>query len=75
MVRWADRRLPCALGLPEAPCGRSPVLRVRTSTAAILTSLWLLQQPYLATYQANNAIVKVSPYVVYYIQRRILFLD
>ncbi|XP_053770370.1 ciliogenesis and planar polarity effector 1 isoform X4 [Desmodus rotundus] len=59
MVRWADRRLPCALGLPEAPCGRSPVLRVRTSTAAILTSLWLLQQPYLATYQANNAIVKV----------------
>ncbi|XP_036984869.2 ciliogenesis and planar polarity effector 1 [Artibeus jamaicensis] len=59
MVRWAGRRLPCAPSLPAAPCGRSPVLRVRTSTAAILASLWLLQQPYLATYKANNAITKV----------------
>ncbi|XP_036919091.1 ciliogenesis and planar polarity effector 1 isoform X2 [Sturnira hondurensis] len=59
MVRWADRRLPCTTRLPGAPCGRSPVLRVRTSTAAILASLWLLQQPYLATYKANNAITKV----------------
>lgn len=75
LVRWADRRLPCAPRLPGAPCGHSPVLRVRTSTAAILASLWLLQQPYLATYKANNVIIKVSPYVVYYIQRRMLFLD
>ncbi|KAM5329284.1 ciliogenesis and planar polarity effector 1 isoform 2-T2 [Glossophaga mutica] len=59
MVRWAERRLPGAPGLPAAPCGGGPVLRVRTSTAAILASLWLLQQPYLAAYKVNNAITKV----------------
>ncbi|XP_045704044.1 ciliogenesis and planar polarity effector 1 [Phyllostomus hastatus] len=59
MVRWADRRLPCAPRPPAAPCGRSPVLRVRTSTAAILAALWLSQQPYLATYKANNVVIKV----------------
>ncbi|XP_054439973.1 ciliogenesis and planar polarity effector 1 [Pteronotus mesoamericanus] len=60
MVRWADRRLPCATRLAESPCGHSPVIRVRTSSAAILTSLWLLRQPYLATYKANNAIIRVQ---------------
>ncbi|KAF6123769.1 ciliogenesis and planar polarity effector 1 [Phyllostomus discolor] len=59
MVRWADRRLPCAPRPSVAPCGRSPVLRVRTSTAAILAALWLSQQPYLATYKANDVVIKV----------------
>lgn len=60
MIRWADKRLLCDSGLTEPSCEYRPVIRVKTSTAAILTSLWLLEQPYFATYKAKNAIVKVS---------------
>ncbi|KAB1281223.1 Ciliogenesis and planar polarity effector 1 [Camelus dromedarius] len=60
MIRWSDRRLLCDSGLTESSCEYSPVIRVKTSTAAILTSLWLLEQPYFATYKATNAIIKVS---------------
>ncbi|XP_043743250.1 ciliogenesis and planar polarity effector 1 isoform X13 [Cervus elaphus] len=59
MIRWSDKRLPCDSGLTEPSCGYSPVIRVKTSAAAVLTSLWLLEQPYFATYKAKNAIVKV----------------
>ncbi|XP_066235004.1 ciliogenesis and planar polarity effector 1 isoform X2 [Saccopteryx leptura] len=59
MVRWSERRLPCDRPM-DASCGYSPVLRVRTSPAAILTSLWLLKQPYFATYKTKNATLKVQ---------------
>uniref|UniRef100_A0A8C0C6X3 Ciliogenesis and planar polarity effector 1 n=1 Tax=Balaenoptera musculus TaxID=9771 RepID=A0A8C0C6X3_BALMU len=59
MIRWSDRRLLCDFGLTASSCEYSPVIRVKTSTAAILTSLWLLKQPYFATYKAKNAIIKV----------------
>ncbi|XP_051709770.2 ciliogenesis and planar polarity effector 1 isoform X3 [Oryctolagus cuniculus] len=59
MIRWSDRRLLCDSGTTESACGYSPVIRVRTSSAAILTSLWLLEQPYFATYKAKKAIIKV----------------
>ncbi|XP_010603787.1 ciliogenesis and planar polarity effector 1 isoform X2 [Fukomys damarensis] len=59
MVRWSDRRLLCDSGITQPSCKYSPVIRVKTSTAAILTSLWLLEQPYFATYRAKNAVVKV----------------
>ncbi|XP_049504105.1 ciliogenesis and planar polarity effector 1 isoform X4 [Panthera uncia] len=59
MIRWSDRRLLCDPSLTELSCEYSPVIRVKTSTAAILTSLWLLEQPYFATYKAKNAIFKV----------------
>ncbi|KAM5264407.1 ciliogenesis and planar polarity effector 1 [Ctenodactylus gundi] len=54
MVRWADRRLLCDSSITQMSCEYSPVIRVKTSTAAILTSLWLLEQPYIATYRAKN---------------------
>lgn len=60
MIRWSDRRLLCDASLTESSCEYSPVIRVKTSTAAILTSLWLLEQPYFATYNAKTAIIKVS---------------
>uniref|UniRef100_A0A7N4PTN0 Ciliosis and planar polarity effector complex subunit 1 n=1 Tax=Sarcophilus harrisii TaxID=9305 RepID=A0A7N4PTN0_SARHA len=44
MIRWSDRRLLYDSTKPEASCQDSPVIRVRTSAAAILTSLWLLEQ-------------------------------
>ncbi|KAI5134315.1 Ciliogenesis And Planar Polarity Effector 1 [Manis pentadactyla] len=59
LIRWSDRRLLCDPGLTESSCEYSPVIRVKTSTAAVLTSLWLLEQPYFTTYKAKNAIIKV----------------
>ncbi|GAB5567317.1 ciliogenesis and planar polarity effector 1 isoform X1 [Prionailurus iriomotensis] len=59
MIRWSDRRLLCDPSLTELSCEYSPIIRVKTSTAAILTSLWLLEQPYFATYKGKNAIFKV----------------
>ncbi|XP_074185089.1 ciliogenesis and planar polarity effector 1 isoform X2 [Rhinolophus sinicus] len=60
MIRWSDRRMLCEPSLSESSCEYSPVIRVKTSSAAILTSLWLLEQPYFATYNAKNAISKVQ---------------
>ena len=60
MIRWSDKRLLCDSGLTGPSCEYSPVIRVKTSTAAVLTSLWLLEQPYFATYEAKNAIMKVN---------------
>ncbi|XP_054571293.1 ciliogenesis and planar polarity effector 1 [Eptesicus fuscus] len=57
MLRWAARRLPCDPSL-LAPAQARPVLRVRTSAAAILTSLWLSEQPYAAAYKAKSAKAK-----------------
>ncbi|XP_021117150.1 protein JBTS17 isoform X5 [Heterocephalus glaber] len=59
MIRWSDRRLLCDSGVTQSSSEYSPVIRVKTSTVAILTSLWLLEQPYFATYRAKNAIIKV----------------
>lgn len=59
MIRWSDRRLLCDPGLAESSCEYSPIIRVKTSAAAILTSLWLLEQPYFAAYKAENSIIKV----------------
>ncbi|KAK2489780.1 hypothetical protein MC885_001715 [Smutsia gigantea] len=59
LIRWSDRRLLCDPGLTESSWEYSPVIRVKTSTAAVLTSLWLLEQPYIAIYKAKNAIIKV----------------
>ncbi|KAF7460399.1 hypothetical protein GHT09_019373 [Marmota monax] len=59
MIRWSDRRLLCDSGITRSPCEYSPVIRVKTSAAAILTSLWLLEQPYyFSTSKAKNAIIK-----------------
>ncbi|XP_037601527.1 ciliogenesis and planar polarity effector 1 [Cebus imitator] len=59
MIRWSNRRLLCDSGITESSSEYSPVIHVKTSTAAILTSLWLLEQPYFATYKAKNAIIKM----------------
>ncbi|KAM6156503.1 ciliogenesis and planar polarity effector 1 [Erethizon dorsatum] len=58
MVRWSDRRLLCDSGIAQSSCEYSPVIRVKTSTAAILASLWLLEQPYFATNKAENRMLE-----------------
>ncbi|XP_036063387.1 LOW QUALITY PROTEIN: ciliogenesis and planar polarity effector 1 [Onychomys torridus] len=59
MVRWSDRRLLCDSGVTQSSCKYSPVIRVKTSAAAILTSFWLLEQPYRAAYRSENSVTKV----------------
>ncbi|XP_040613530.1 ciliogenesis and planar polarity effector 1 isoform X3 [Mesocricetus auratus] len=59
MVRWSERRLLCDSGVTQSSYKYSPIIRVKTSTAAILTSLWLLQQPYCAAYRTKNGVIKV----------------
>ncbi|XP_068106773.1 ciliogenesis and planar polarity effector 1 isoform X4 [Hyperolius riggenbachi] len=48
MIRWSDRRLFWTSGKAEL-CHVAPntAIRVKTSSAAILTSMWLLEKPYL----------------------------
>ncbi|XP_048224198.1 ciliogenesis and planar polarity effector 1 [Perognathus longimembris pacificus] len=56
MIRWSERRLLSDSGVAQSHSEYSPVIRVKTSAAAILTSLWLLKQPYCATYEAKNVL-------------------
>ncbi|XP_013370412.1 PREDICTED: uncharacterized protein C5orf42 homolog isoform X2 [Chinchilla lanigera] len=59
MVRWSDRRLLCDSGITQSSSEYSPVIRVKTSTAAILTSLWLLEQPYFVpTCKAKSKVLE-----------------
>ncbi|XP_069819652.1 ciliogenesis and planar polarity effector 1 [Dendropsophus ebraccatus] len=52
MIRWSDRRLFWSAGKAEAfHVPTTTTIRVKTSSAALLTSIWLLEKPYLgATY-------------------------
>uniref|UniRef100_A0A4X2JTY3 Ciliosis and planar polarity effector complex subunit 1 n=1 Tax=Vombatus ursinus TaxID=29139 RepID=A0A4X2JTY3_VOMUR len=63
MIRWSDRRLLCDSTKPESSCQYSPVIRVRTSAAAILTSLWLLEQSHFVQ-QTSHVICKVRKYLI-----------
>ncbi|XP_006889638.1 PREDICTED: uncharacterized protein C5orf42 homolog [Elephantulus edwardii] len=58
MIRWSERRLLCDPSTTESPWEYSPVIRVKTSAAAILTSLWLSRQPYFAVYKAEHPLDK-----------------
>ncbi|XP_074058200.1 ciliogenesis and planar polarity effector 1 isoform X3 [Macrotis lagotis] len=58
MIRWSDRRLLCDSMKPESSCQTSPVIRVRTSATAILTSLWLVGKSHFVK-QASCIISKV----------------
>ncbi|XP_066458513.1 ciliogenesis and planar polarity effector 1 isoform X2 [Eleutherodactylus coqui] len=48
MIRWSDRRLYWSAGKAElCHVPASTAIRVKTSSAALLTSIWLLEKPYL----------------------------
>nr|DBA23673.1 TPA: hypothetical protein GDO54_014565 [Pyxicephalus adspersus] len=48
MIRWSDRRLFWSTGKAElCHIGSNTAIRVKASSAAILTSIWLLEKPYL----------------------------
>ncbi|XP_053310526.1 ciliogenesis and planar polarity effector 1 [Spea bombifrons] len=47
LVRWSDRRLFWSAGKAEPCLSQGAAIRVKTSSAAILTSIWLLEKPYM----------------------------
>ncbi|XP_077136521.1 ciliogenesis and planar polarity effector 1 [Ranitomeya variabilis] len=50
LIRWSDRRLFWSTGKAElCHVAASTAIRAKTSSAALLTSLWLLERPYLGS--------------------------
>ncbi|XP_019373489.1 PREDICTED: protein JBTS17 isoform X1 [Gavialis gangeticus] len=58
MIRWSDKRLLCDSNRVESFQESYPVMHVKTSAAAILTSLWLLKQPYYDGLQTRTSSFK-----------------
>ncbi|OPJ82495.1 hypothetical protein AV530_000322 [Patagioenas fasciata monilis] len=54
MIRWSDKRLLCGYKKQESLEEILPVIHVKTSAAAVLTSLWLLEQLYRDGSQAKS---------------------
>ncbi|XP_064358826.1 ciliogenesis and planar polarity effector 1-like isoform X2 [Dromaius novaehollandiae] len=46
MIRWSDKRLLCGSNKQDSLEENLPMIHVKTSAAAVLTSLWLLEQLY-----------------------------
>ncbi|KAL2294211.1 hypothetical protein Nmel_007936 [Mimus melanotis] len=46
MIRWSDKRLLCGSNKQDSLEETLPMLHVKTSSAAVLTSFWLLEQLY-----------------------------
>ncbi|XP_029766764.1 ciliogenesis and planar polarity effector 1 [Terrapene carolina triunguis] len=62
MIRWSDRRLLCDTNKIESFQESRPMMHVKTSAAAVLTSLWLLGRPYCDESQARITSFKSPDY-------------
>ncbi|NXJ15090.1 CPLN1 protein, partial [Odontophorus gujanensis] len=58
MIRWSDKRLLCGSKKQESIEESLPVIHVKTSAAAVLTSLWLLEQLWRERSQAGGVTLK-----------------
>ncbi|KAM9262132.1 ciliogenesis and planar polarity effector 1 [Morus bassanus] len=54
MIRWSDKRLLCGSNKQDSLEEIVPMMHVKTSAAAVLTSLWLLEQLYRDGSQAKS---------------------
>ncbi|KAF1669490.1 CPLN1 protein, partial [Pygoscelis papua] len=54
MIRWSDKRLLCGSNKQDSLDKILPMIHVKTSAAAVLTSLWLLEQLYRDGSQAES---------------------
>ncbi|KAE8636466.1 hypothetical protein XENTR_v10003007 [Xenopus tropicalis] len=61
MVRWSDRRLFRTAGKADLLQAHSTALRVKATSAAILTSIWLLEKPYLQGVSKQNGRIEAPP--------------
>ncbi|NXH47619.1 CPLN1 protein, partial [Dicaeum eximium] len=44
MIRWSDKRLPCGSNKQDSLEETLPMIHVKTSSAAVLTSFWLIEE-------------------------------
>ncbi|NXU47238.1 CPLN1 protein, partial [Turnix velox] len=58
MIRWSDKRLLCGSNKQESLEKTLPMIHVKTSSAAVLTSLWLLEQLYRDGSQVKSVTFK-----------------
>ncbi|XP_069077332.1 ciliogenesis and planar polarity effector 1 isoform X1 [Pleurodeles waltl] len=54
MIRWSEKQLLCGSSKEELIRENSTIIRVKTSAAAILTSLWLLEERHCAGCRDKN---------------------
>ncbi|NXX13569.1 CPLN1 protein, partial [Podargus strigoides] len=58
MIRWSDKRLLCGSNKQDSLEEILPMIHVKSSSAAVLTSLWLLEQLYRDGSQAKSIKLK-----------------
>ncbi|NWW53649.1 CPLN1 protein, partial [Pedionomus torquatus] len=58
MIRWSDKRLLCGSNKQDSSEEIAPMIHVKASSAAVLTSFWLLQQLYRGGSQAKSVTSK-----------------
>uniref|UniRef100_A0A8C9UC26 Ciliosis and planar polarity effector complex subunit 1 n=1 Tax=Serinus canaria TaxID=9135 RepID=A0A8C9UC26_SERCA len=59
MIRWADKRLLCGSNKQDSLEETLPMIHLKTSSAAVLTSFWLLEQLYGDRSQTKSIKCKV----------------
>lgn len=64
MIRWSDKRLLCGSNKQDSLKESLPRIHVKTSSAAVLTSLWLLEELYRDGSQAKSIKFKVRKRMV-----------
>ncbi|XP_032062172.1 ciliogenesis and planar polarity effector 1 [Aythya fuligula] len=57
-IRWSDKKLPCGSNKQDSTEESFPMIHVKTSAAAILSSLWLIEQLYVDGSQARSTTYK-----------------
>ncbi|KAJ7399498.1 hypothetical protein BTVI_114420 [Pitangus sulphuratus] len=60
MIRWSDKRLICGSNKQDSLEEILPMIHMKTSSAAVLTSLWLLEQLYRERSQTTSIKYKHS---------------
>lgn len=54
LIRWSDKKLPCGSNKQDSTEESFPMIYVKTSAAAVLSSLWLIEQLYGDGSQARS---------------------
>ncbi|XP_068524064.1 ciliogenesis and planar polarity effector 1 isoform X3 [Anas acuta] len=58
LIRWSDKKLPCGSNKQDSTEESFPMIHVKTSAAAVLSSLWLIEQLYGDGAQARSTTYK-----------------
>uniref|UniRef100_A0A8B9ZZS3 Ciliogenesis and planar polarity effector 1 n=1 Tax=Anas zonorhyncha TaxID=75864 RepID=A0A8B9ZZS3_9AVES len=58
LIRWSDKKLPCGSNKQDSTEESFPMIHMKTSAAAVLSSLWLIEQLYGDGAQARSTTYK-----------------